>query len=148
MPLLELQGVKKNFGSTAALAGVDLSIEPGEVHALIGENGAGKSTLLNILSGTFPPDSGRLLLNGHSYVPSGPADARSHGIVHIHQELSLCPHLSVAENISLGLEPSSMGLLDRTAMQRRANTLLEDFGCTHIAPTQLVSSLSMPDQQV
>ena len=148
MPLLELQGVKKNFGATAALAGVDLSIEPGEVHALIGENGAGKSTLLNILSGTFPPDSGRLLLNGHSYVPSGPADARSHGIVHIHQELSLCPHLSVAENISLGLEPSSMGLLDRTAMQRRANTLLEDFGCTHIAPTQLVSSLSMPDQQV
>lgn len=148
MPLLELQGVKKNFGATAALAGVDLNIAPGEVHALIGENGAGKSTLLNILSGTFPPDSGRLLLDGHRYVPRGPTDARSLGIVHIHQELSLCPHLSVAENISLGLEPNRMGWLDHAAMQLRASSLLDDFGCTHISPNQMVSAISMPDQQV
>ncbi len=148
MPLLELQGVKKNFGATAALAGVDLEIAPGEVHALIGENGAGKSTLLNILSGAFPPDSGELRLDGQIYFPRGPADARVQGIVHIHQELSLCPHLSVAENISLGLEPNHFGMIDRDAVLRRAHDLLEDFGCTHINVDAMAGSLSMPDQQV
>src|SRR5260221_7414180 len=113
MALLELRGITKSFGATAALGGVDLAVEAGQVHALIGENGAGKSTLLNILSGALIADSGQITFNGAGYVPSGPADARSKGIVHIHQELSLCPHLSVAENISLGSEPSSFGWLDR-----------------------------------
>ncbi len=148
MALLELKGVKKNFGATAALTGVDLEIAAGEVHALIGENGAGKSTLLNILSGAFPPDSGELHFNSQPYSPRGPAEARVKGIVHIHQELSLCPHLTVAENISLGLEPSRFGLLQRDAMLRRARNLLEDFGCTHINIQAAAGSLSMPDQQV
>lgn len=148
MALLELHGITKNFGATAALTGVDLAVEPGEVHALIGENGAGKSTLLNILSGTFPPDSGHILYGGRSYAPRGPADARACGIVHIHQELSLCPHLSVAENISLGLEPSRYGLLDGRALRERAHQFLEDFGGSHIAIDRTVASLSMPDQQV
>ena len=89
-----------------------------------------------------------MLIDGRPYTPRGPADARSLGIVHIHQELSLCRHLSVAENISLGLEPNQLGWLDRAAMQQRARGLLEDFGCTHISPDQLVASLSMPDQQI
>src|SRR6185312_9623271 len=114
----------------------------------IGENGAGKSTLLNILSGAFAPDSGELHFDGRTYSPRGPADAREKGIVHIHQELSLCPHLTVAENISLGLEPSKFGVLDRDSMLRRARKLLGDFGCTHINVEAGAATLSMPDQQV
>src|SRR4051812_21731581 len=148
MPLLELQRIAKNFGATAALGGVDLAIEPGEVHALIGENGAGKSTLMNILSGAFPPDSGLMRFSTQPYSPRGPADARSIGIAHIHQELSLCLHMTVAENISLGLEPQKLGIIDRAAMRQRARTLLEDFGCSHILPNVTVGSLAIPDQQV
>lgn len=148
MALLELHSITKNFGATAALGGVDFSIEPGEVHALIGENGAGKSTLLNILSGAFSPDSGRMFFAGDAYVPLGPADARAQGVVHIHQELSLCPHLSVAENISLGTEPNHFGWLDRDAQHKRARALLDDFGCSHIRTDRAAGSLSMPDQQV
>jgi ribose transport system ATP-binding protein len=148
MPLLELQGITKNFGATAALGGVDLVIEPGEVHALIGENGAGKSTLMNILSGAFPPDSGAMRFNGQPYAPRSPIDARAKGIAHIHQELSLCLHMTVAENISLGLEPQRLGIIDRAAMRERARTLLEDFGCSHISPNATVASLAIPDQQV
>lgn len=147
MALLELQGVKRNFGATAALAGVDLKIAAGEVHAIIGENGAGKSTLLNVLSGAFAQDSGELRFDGQRYSPRGPAEAREQGIVHIHQELSLCPHLTVAENISLGLEPGRFGLLDRQALLSRARNLLEDFGCTHINAEVAASTLSLPDQQ-
>ena len=95
MPLLQLNAIRKNFGATHALDGVDLNLLAGEVHALIGENGAGKSTLMNVLSGAFPPDEGEMFLNGTPYLPTDPLDARKHGIVHIHQELSLCPHLSV-----------------------------------------------------
>src|SRR5512135_1585056 len=103
MTLLELRDVHKRFGATQALAGVDLSVAPGEVHALIGENGAGKSTLMNVLSGAFPPDRGTMRFAGEPYAPADPRDARGRGVVHIHQELSLCPHLTVAENVLLGL---------------------------------------------
>src|SRR5262245_29706402 len=103
--MLELSGVAKRFGATAALAGVDLEVRAGEVHALIGENGAGKSTLLNVLAGAFPPDAGTMRLAGSDFAPRSAADARRLGVAHIHQELSLCPHLSVAENVLLGGEP-------------------------------------------
>ncbi|MCU1286627.1 MAG: transporter related protein [Acidobacteriales bacterium] len=148
MPLLQLSGIKKRFGATVALNGVSLAVEPGEVHALIGENGAGKSTLMNILSGGFPADSGEMHFSESPYAPAGPSDARSRGIAHIHQELSLCPHLSVAENILLGMEPSRYGVIDRAAMSTRARQLLNEFGCDHIVPEQIVASLSVPDQQV
>src|ERR1700682_1997969 len=95
---LHLHGIAKRFGATNALDGIDLRIDGGEVHALIGENGAGKSTLLNILSGLVVPDGGSMRLGDLPYAPAGPGDARRCGIAHIHQELSLCPHLSVAEN--------------------------------------------------
>lgn len=148
MALLELRGIAKSFGATAALSGVDLATDAGEVLALIGENGAGKSTLLNILSGTISPDAGEMFFAGRRYSPRGPADARALGIAHIHQELSLCAHLSVFENISLGLEPAHMGWLDRGAMDARARELLQDFGCEHIGVGAVAGSLSIPDQQV
>src|SRR5437588_10054445 len=97
--VLELRGIDKRFGATAALAGVDLDVRAGEVHAIIGENGAGKSTLMNVLAGSYPPEAGEMLLAGAPYAPRSPHEARRRGVTHVHQELSLCPHLSVAENI-------------------------------------------------
>jgi ribose transport system ATP-binding protein len=148
MTLLELRDVHKRFGATQALAGVDLSVAPGEVHALIGENGAGKSTLMHILSGSFPPDRGTMRFAGEAYAPADPRDARRRGVVHIHQELSLCPHLTVAENILLGLEPSRRGWIDRARALARTRELLARFGCDSIAPEARVASLSISDRQV
>jgi ribose transport system ATP-binding protein len=139
---LRLRGIRKRFGATAALDGVDFDVSGGEVHALIGENGAGKSTLMNILSGTFAPDGGEMFLDDVPYAPASPADARRHGIAHIHQELALCPHLSVAENIFLGIEPS------RREMHTRAARLLDEFGRGEVDPSRRAGDLPLADQQV
>src|SRR4051812_41573901 len=112
MHRLELRDIKKTFGHTIALDGVDLALKKGEVHALIGENGAGKSTLMNVISGALRPDAGTLFLDGVRYAPSNTMEARQKLIALIHQELSLVPHLSVAENILLGVENSSYGWLN------------------------------------
>src|SRR5437588_2516579 len=101
---LTMTGIVKHFGPTAALRGVDLDLRPGEVHALVGENGAGKSTLMKVLSGAVTPDAGRMTLDGQSYAPRNPQDARRQGVAMIYQELTLAPHLSVADNVTLGLE--------------------------------------------
>src|ERR1700690_1669781 len=101
---LRLVGIRKSFGATRALASVSLPVEPGEVHALIGENGAGKSTLMKILSGAHRPDSGTMELDGAPYAPESPHDARRKGVAMIYQELNLALHLSAQENILLGME--------------------------------------------
>src|SRR5579884_3923417 len=108
-----MTGVAKRFGPTQALAGVDLELRPGEVHALVGENGAGKSTLMKVLSGAVRPDAGTMRLDGQPYAPSGPQEARRHGVAMIYQELALAPHLSVEANVMLGLEVSRFGFLRR-----------------------------------
>ena len=131
-----------------ALGGVDLEIRSGEVHALIGENGAGKSTLLNVLSGLVRPDSGSMALDGRPYAPRGPADARRAGIAHIHQELALAPHLSVAENVLLGDEPAAFGWLRRRELEARAARLLAELGRGGIDPGDRVADLPLPDRQV
>ena len=123
-PRLSIRGVRKAFGPTIALGGVDLGAGAGEVHALLGENGAGKSTLLQILAGVQPMDAGEVLLDGAPYRPAGPVDARRAGVVMVHQELSLCPHLTVAENILLGIEPVSFGVVRRAEMETRAAAVL------------------------
>jgi len=146
--MLTLRCITKHFGATIALDGVDLDIAAGELHALIGENGAGKSTLMNILSGAFPPDAGTMMTDGQPYAPRGPADARERGIAHIHQELALCAHLSVAENILMGIEPSRGGWLRRDALNDRAAALLADFGRAEIDPRARTGSLPLADQQV
>src|SRR6266404_172421 len=147
-PLLQLARLHKRFGPTVALSGVDVEVHRGEVHAIIGENGAGKSTLMNILSGALAPDAGSMHLDGAPYRPTGPLHARRAGIAHIHQELSLCRHLSVAENILMGAEPSRAGWLDAPAMHARARALLESFGRGDIHPATPVAQLPLASQQV
>jgi ribose transport system ATP-binding protein len=148
MSVLELAGIAKRFGPTVALDGVDLELREGEVHALIGENGAGKSTLMNVLAGSLRPDRGAMRVAGHAYAPASPLDARRAGLALIHQELSLCPHLSVAENILMGAEPSRMGVLDRAEIRRRAGEVLETFHHPEIHPDRRVGDLPVAARQV
>ena len=148
MPFLKLSNVSKRFGPTVALDDVDLELRPGEVHALIGENGAGKSTLMNILVGMFQPDRGSMTLNGGPYVPASPLDARHRGISLIHQELSLFPHLSVAENILAGMESSRWGWMDRAMCRRRTLQVLESFHHPEIHPDRVVAELPIAARQI
>jgi ribose transport system ATP-binding protein len=146
--VLRLGGIRKRFGATVALDGVDLELAPGEVHALIGENGAGKSTLLAIVAGEFPPDGGEMEVDGRPYRPASPRDARAEGIALIHQELSLFPHLTVAENILMGREVARGGWVDRAAAEKRALEVLRAFDRPEIRPGARVMDLSLPAQQV
>ena len=146
--ILSLSHIEKRFGPTIALAGVNLDLQAGEVHALIGENGAGKSTLMNILAGAMRPDRGIMQIDTRPYLPSMPLDARLNGIALIHQELSLCPHLSVAENIMLGMEPSRLGWLDRAKLFRRTQEVLRTFSHPEIRPETRVADLSVAARQI
>jgi ribose transport system ATP-binding protein len=147
-PLLRIDGLKKRFGPTVALDGVNVSIRAGEVHALIGENGAGKSTLMNVLAGSLAADAGTMEIDGAPYRPADPLDARRHGIALIHQELSLCPHLTVTENILMGREPARLGLVDRADAERQAAELLANFPHPDLTPKRLVGELPIAAQQV
>lgn len=146
--MLALSGIKKRFGPTVALDGVSLELRPGRVHALIGENGAGKTTLMNIASGTFAPDAGTMTLGGERYAPSSPLDARLAGVALIHQELSLCAHLTVAENILMGQEPTRRGLLDWEQCRRRAAEVLEQFHHPELRPDRRVADLPIAARQM
>jgi ribose transport system ATP-binding protein len=148
MALLSLSDIKKSFGATVALDGVSLELGKGEVHALIGENGAGKSTLMNVLAGAVRPDSGALEFDAQPYVPSTPSEARHKGFALIHQELSLCPHLSVAENILMGLETTRLGWLDRKRLRSRSLEVLDSFDHREIRPETRVGSLPVAAQQI
>ncbi len=145
---LEMKGVYKRFGATRALCGVDLSVRPGEVHALVGENGAGKSTLMKVLSGAHPPDRGRMWLDGAPYFPRSPLHARESGVAMIYQELSLAPHLTVMENILLGIEPAAGPLVRWGEMRRRARQALEEVGAGDIPPDAQLRTLSISRQQM
>ena len=123
-PRLLIDRVSKRFGPTVALDGVCLEAAPGEVHAIVGENGAGKSTLMRVLSGAIAPDAGTIQLDGAPYHPNDPLDARLQGVAMVYQELSLAPHLTVAENILLGFEPSRRGVLRLAEMHRAAGAAL------------------------
>lgn len=144
---LELKGITKVFPGTRALDGVDLQVRYGRATALIGENGAGKSTLMKVLSGVYIPDGGWMSLDGEPYAPVGPRDATASGVVLIHQELSLLPNLTVAENIFIGREPQKRGIIDRRKMNEDAKTLLEEVGLT-FAPTREISRCSIAVQQL
>ena len=100
-----LEGIRKSFGGVPVLRGIDLAIAPGEVLGLVGENGAGKSTLMNILGGDVPPDAGSMHVGGRPYLPGTPSDARAQGIAFVHQELTLFPNLTIAENLQLARFP-------------------------------------------
>lgn len=147
-PLLQLSGIKKHFGATIALDGVDLSITPGEVHALVGENGAGKSTLMKVLAGIHQPDAGTLTYDGQAYAPRGPSDARKVGIMMVNQELAIAPHLTVAGNIMLGAEPTRGPLLNQTEINRRALAALTELGRPDIPLGKLAGQLGIAEQQL
>ena len=122
--VLALRGIQKSFGATRALSGVDLVANGGEIHAVLGENGAGKSTLMKILSGALQPDAGVLEIAGLVQRPRDPLEARRLGVAIVYQEPSLCPDLTVAENVLLGAEPVRFGVIDRARAERRADQQL------------------------
>jgi ABC-type sugar transport system ATPase subunit len=144
-------GISKRFGGVSALTDVDLVIQRGEVHGLVGENGAGKSTLIRILSGGLKPDSGSVRLNAELRNYSSPAAARKDGVVTIFQELAVVPELTVAENIVLGAEPGfdAFGL---TVSRRRANQIAADvlhrLRGDAIDPQRRAGSLSVAERQL
>src|SRR5438093_9147251 len=121
---LRVIGIDKSFGATRALRNVWLEVAPGEVHAVIGENGAGKSTLMRILSGAELPDAGTIGLEGQRFRPENPLHASRSGVAMIYQELTLAPHLSVAENIVLGAEPARWGWVNRKRQREIARNAL------------------------
>jgi len=145
---LQLHGIRKRFGATVALAGVDLEVNAGEVHALVGENGAGKSTLMKILSGVHAPDAGAMQLDGAPYAPAAPGDARRAGVVMVHQELAIAPHLTVAENIVLGAEPARGPFIRHAAARVAAQTALAELGRPDIPLHVPAGRLSLAEQQL
>ena len=147
-PRLVMRGIRKTFGPTVALGRVDLEVLPGEVHALVGENGAGKSTLMKVLSGAHAPDEGEMLFDGQPYQPRHPLDARARGVGMIYQELSVAPHLTVEENIVLGMEPLKGPFVDRKLMRARALEALAHFDHPDIRPDVKAGNLSVSAQQL
>ena len=146
-PLLEVRGVSKSFGATKALSSVNFDVCRGEVHALMGENGAGKSTLMKIISGSYAPDEGEILIDGTPVTVSNPRDAMRLGIGIIHQELNTFAEMTVAENLAMGMEPNRFGILDRKEMIRQARIKLERVGA-NIDPSARIGSLSVGMQQL
>jgi ABC-type sugar transport system ATPase subunit len=144
-----LHGISKRFGGVTALDGVDFELRQGEIHALLGENGAGKSTLIKILGGIHIPEAGTINIEGQTEPIRKVADADRCGIRIIHQELSLAPNLTVAENIYLGSEPRRFGLLDRRRLNAAAEALVASLGLRALSPvTRTVSKLTIAHQQL
>ena len=143
---LVVAGVSKRFGGVPALSDVSLTIEPGKVHALIGENGAGKSTLGKIISGVLAPDDGTLTLGGQPLVLRSPREALGRGIITIAQELAIVPGLTVAENVYLGAQIATHGVVRRREMRRRFRELASRVGFD-LSPDARAGSLSIADQQ-
>lgn len=141
-----MQGISKKFHGVSALSNVNLTVYPGEVHALMGENGAGKSTLMKILAGAYETDAGEIRINGQTVKITDPKAARQAGIALIYQELNVAPNLTVAENIFMGSEFTKGYLLDRDRMNREAEKVLNSLGAS-FTPNDLVSSLSIAEQQ-
>jgi ribose transport system ATP-binding protein len=146
--LLQMTGIDKEFPGVRALGGVDLDVRAGEVHCLLGQNGAGKSTLIKVLAAVHQPDEGTIVWDGETISFGSPQAALKSGIATIYQELDLVPELSVAENIFLGHELSSVGFSQRSRANTRARELLVRLGHAEIAPTRTVASLSPAMQQI
>jgi ABC-type sugar transport system ATPase subunit len=144
---IAVENVGKSFPGVRALDNVSFDVRPGEVHGLIGENGAGKSTLMKLLSGLYQPDDGRVLVDGKPVRMHGPLDARRLGVAMIHQELNLVDHLSVADNIFLGRERTTLGFVRAGESRKRAAQLLRSIDCP-IDPAARVASLSIAQKQM
>jgi simple sugar transport system ATP-binding protein len=144
---LELKGITKRFGALVANDSIDLVVESGEIHSLLGENGAGKSTLMNVLYGLYQADEGQILLDGKVAKFSGPGDAMAAGIGMVHQHFMLIPVFTVAENVALGHEPTNkLGVLDLEAARALVRKISDRFGFD-VDPDALVEDLPVGVQQ-
>ncbi len=148
VPLLEVRGIHKAFRGVVALDEVAFDVLPGEVHALVGENGAGKSTLLSIMNGLQAADAGEIRLSGEPVRLRSPAVARANRLAMVHQELVLCPNMTVAENVFVGAEPlTAFGRIDRRRMEQDTRALLERIG-VDLDPAAPVAALSLSQRQI
>lgn len=145
--VLEGRGLYRSFGPVEVLSGIDIVLRAGEVHAVIGENGAGKSTLMRLLSGHLEPTKGTVAMDGAPCVFRGPVDAEHRGVVLVHQEILLAPHLSVAENIFLGREKRRGLVVDDATMNREAAAAVRNLGAD-LDPTTPVERLSIAQRQL
>lgn len=146
-PILEIENLSKSFGPIKALRNVSFELRPGEIHAIAGENGAGKSTLMNIIDGILKPDSGEIRIDGKPARISSPAKAQEFGIGFVHQEIALCPDVSVAENIFMSTTNVSKSILmDYQGLHRKAASVLEKM--TSIDPATKVANLPISKQQL
>ena len=148
-PIVVMKGITIEFPGVKALDGVDLTLYPGEVHALMGENGAGKSTLIKVLTGVHEFESGSIHMAGNSnaIVNHSPQEAQANGISTVYQEVNLCPNLTVAENLFIGREPRKFGMIDWKQMNERSGKLLESLDI-HVPPTQMLEECSIAIQQM
>jgi putative multiple sugar transport system ATP-binding protein len=147
--MLEMRGVSKSFSGVQALRDVNFIVEPGQIHALVGENGAGKSTLMKVLSGVYPHGSyeGTIVYEGEERHFRDINDSEALGIIIIHQELALIPLMSIAENIFLSHPPSRLGVIDRHEVYRRTRELLAQVGLQE-SPDTLITDLGVGKQQL
>src|SRR3954469_1328192 len=144
---LQLRGITKRFGALTANDHIDLTVEPGEIHCLLGENGAGKSTLMNVLYGLYQADEGEIVLDDVVQHFAGPGDAMGAGIGMVHQHFMLIPVFTVAENVMLGHEQTGFaGFLDLNAARRRVREISDQFGFD-VDPDALVEDLPVGVQQ-
>lgn len=146
--LLQVHGLVKSFGGVRALKGVDFDVRPGEVHCVLGQNGAGKSTLIKTLSGAHQPDAGQFTWQGESVTMESPMAALQLGIATMYQELDVVDGLTIAENIYLGHEFATAGVIQRRHMNQQASELLTRLGHGDLAPTREVGSLSPANKQI
>jgi D-xylose transport system ATP-binding protein len=144
---LSLRGITKNFGAVRALDNVDIDIHRGEVTALLGDNGAGKSTLVKILSGVYPPDTGRIEFDGVPVTISSPTEAREKGIATVYQDLALCENLDVVANLFLGREEGGV-LLSEEKMEAHARQIISQLTRALPPPRKVVAGLSGGQRQL
>ena len=148
--VLETKNIVKKFPGVVALKGVDFTLNSGEVHALVGQNGAGKSTFVKILNGILKPDKGEIYVYGRKVAFKGPSDAKRYGITLVHQEITLIPYLSIAENIVLSKIPlkiKSIGIINRDEMEEISKRVMEKLGL-NLNPWMKVKDLSVGEQQL
>lgn len=145
--ILEMRGITKRFSGVTALSNVDLKLRKGEVHTLLGENGAGKSTLMKILSGVYTPDGGQIVLKEKEVIIKNPKESQSLGISIIYQELSLCPNMSISENIFANREPMKNIFVNYKDMTKRSEEILKYLN-VKMDPSTLVQDLSISERQM
>ncbi len=145
--IVSMKNICKSFPGVKALDQVDFELRSGEVMALLGENGAGKSTLMKVLSGVYTRDEGSLEIFGRQYGDLTPKQAQEAGVAIIHQELNMCKHLTVTENMFLGRERRGRVALDNSSMEKEAKEILDDLKID-ISPNQIVGELPVSKQQM